>query len=78
MEEARVKTKVNVLAISEKDPNVSFGRRRVISVQKALTEVSGLKKAEVCLGVLNQTTLTKMGVSADSTSLLKIRQSLIN
>ena len=38
-------------AISEKDPKVSVGRRRVISVQKATTEVSGLKKAEVCLGV---------------------------
>ena len=51
MEEARVKTRVNVLAISEKDPKVSFGRRRIISVQKSLTEIEGLKKAEVCLGV---------------------------
>ena len=54
MEEAKVKTRVNVLAISEKDPKVSLGRRRVISVQKSLTEIQGkqnLKKAEVCLGV---------------------------
>ncbi len=51
MEESKVKTRVNVLAISENDPKVSIWRRRVISVQKSLTEISGQKKAEVCLGV---------------------------